>query len=144
MEKGCGSQGRLCHWHLCSLWCWFGGVTEAAGIRALGKGGCAVGKGRVRAVRCARRNQLKEPCAAARTQTAARRSHFTSLAWLLPAHFQGYFFQKGGLQCCHPLGQGEGQAEEGDINWSSLKICRAWNDLDYRRVESSNFPSITT
>lgn len=85
-----------------------------------------------------------ERCAAARAQAAARRSHFASLAWLLLAHVRGFLSERGLAVFPPPKCQGEGQAEEGDINWSSLKICRAWNDLDYRRIESRNFPSITT
>lgn len=53
-------------------------------------------------------------------------------------------FRQGFCGVSAPQCQGEGHREEGDINWSSLKICRAWDDLDYRRVESRNFPSITT
>lgn len=71
---------------------------------------------------------------------AARRSHFASLARLLPAHLRGISLRKGVCRVSIRQCQGEGQAEEGDINWSNLKICRAWNDLDYQRVESRNFP----
>lgn len=69
------------------------------------------------------------------------RSHFASLVVLLHAQlWVGCFQQRVRQLIAVP---GEGQAEEGDINWSSLKICRAWDDLDCRTVESRNFPSIT-
>lgn len=71
------------------------------GVRAPGKGECAAGEGRARAARCARSSRLKEHWAAARAQAAARRSHFASLARLLPAHLRGDFFQKWGLEYFH-------------------------------------------
>lgn len=84
-----------------------------------------------------------ERCAAARTHAAARRSHFASPA--LPClPILGGFFQKGLLQCFQPPVSGRRAREEGDIDWSGSRICRAWDDLDYQRVESSNFPSITS
>lgn len=111
-------------------------------VRAPGRGACG-GGGRGRAARCARSCRLETAAllpAARQLPDGAISLHLRRCC--LPIF--GDCFQKGGLQCFHlPRCQGEGQAEEGDINWSSLKICRAWNDLDYQRVESRNFPSIT-
>jgi len=107
-------------------------VPEDAASPVKGSGaGLRVGEGRGA---CGER-RMERRC-------GCRRSHFASLAVLPRAQlWVGRFQQRVRQLIAVP---GEGRAGEGDINWSSLKICRARDDLNCRTVESRNFPSIAT
>lgn len=116
------------------------GLREQGG--AAGRGECA-GQGRARTVGRTRGHGLGAlRCCPHTGSCPPEPFRFTSAA--LPAHLGWFLSERDFAVFPPPRCQGEGHVEEGDINWSSLKICRAWDDLDYRRVESSNFPSITT
>lgn len=134
-RKAAGAR-RICHQHLCAL---ERRVAGAGGHRAEESARGKDGRGRrgeqgaIGSERCAVPAPRQLPAGA------------ISLHQRCPAcPSRVVSFRKGFCSISTPRCRGKGLAEEGDINWRSLKICRAWDDLDYRRVESSNFPSITT